>query len=682
MKRYPSSNKQSINLYRIKERYDKKAKSSYLVSVKARQNFSDQLQIKQAQAITDWYRIGGEFFLEWVKAEYRTWDGHKMQFEDPFFEELILAIGNPWISKLVVQKGAQMGWTETCIALKAWLLTKIRIPCAFGVEQSNKLRDLVGPRFQLAFDKNLEMQKLINETKTITGRADIDTKDRNVTVAGVPLTFFYCKTAASARKNKQTGDTREASSALSSFTSFFTTIDEGELIPIEVIEVLDSRSEGSFLPTRPVRVGSTPGGVGGTIDSLQKDAEFIFQWTITCPGCGKAQFLNPKGNLFKPVIENRDGRLITLYFDRTGRPMKWLSSAPESATIKQKIQSAYIGCKYCSNCFSTEVLKSGAFYQNRDVHDFESDEVGISLRNFMSDLTASQLPATGAVFIYLPKLASRFFNVVSKVGKLITNHNTAVVLQEEFGLVSEESGGQIAVDALKNCIGLGAPEWVGDRKPNYVVAGIDQGNSAHWLLIEEWYFKDIPKNTDHWEEAWLDAYVKVVAWKRIAGLKEAVDEAIQEYGIDLIGCDLKPEVTEASDLSRRHPIQRDTKGQVFLFRECNLERGEKFKEKTTVVQLEEIQVTDLHRSFGMDSVRNRIYRHQFSVPQDFVYSQQSDNFLYHLSTSERLDNSSWLEPAGSPDHGHHCASFCEAVVFIHRYSDEYKPFVYGKVSLK
>ena len=299
----------------------------------------------------------------------------------------------------------------------------------------------------------------------------------------------------------------------------------------------------------------------------------------------------------------------------------------------------------------------------------------------MNELTATQTPTDGSVFLYLPKLASRFFNVVSKVNKLLKNHNTAVVLQEEFGLVSEESGGRIAVDSLKNCIGLAAPSWVGDRKPDLIVAGIDQGNSAHWLLVEEWYFPSIPDDPEQWEAVWLEAYVKVIAWKRIAGLKEAVDEAIVEYGIDLIGCDLKPEVTEASDLSRRHPIERDTKGQVFLFRECNLERGEKFKEKTTVVQLQEIEVTDLHRSFGMDAVRNRIYRYQFSVPSDFTYAQQSDNFLYHLSTSERLDDSSWLEPPGSPDHGHHCASFCEAVAFAHRYSAQYKVFAYGKLSV-
>ncbi len=640
------------------------------------------MQTKQAEAIEVWYRIGGQFFLDWVRTEYRTWDGKKIRFDDPFFEELILAIGNPWISRLVIQKGAQMGWTETCIALKAWLLTVIRIPCAFGVEQSNKLRDLVAPRFQLAFDKNMEMQGLIHQTKLITGRPDIDTKDRNITVAGVPLTFFYCKTAASARKNKQSGDSREASSALSSFTSFFSTIDEGELIPIEVIEILDSRSEGSFLPTRPVRIGSTPGGAGGTIDCLQKDSKYIFQWLITCPDCGAQQFLNPKGNLFRPVTENRDGRQVTFYFDRTGRPVKWLTTAGKQDSLDDLIKGSYIGCIYCSAKFDSQVLKQGGFYQNLDIHNTTSDQVGISLRSFMDQLIQSQTQTDGTVFLYLPKLASRFFNVASKVSKLLKNHNTAVVLQEEFGLVSEESGGRIAVDSLKSCIGLAAPDWVGDRKPDLIVAGIDQGNSAHWLLIEEWYFPSIPDDPADWEEAWLHAYVKVIEWKRIAGLKQAVDDVIEEYGIDLIGCDLKPEVTEASDLSRRHPIERDTKGQVFLFRECNLERGEKFKEKTTIVQLQEIEVTDLHRTFGLDAVRNRIYRSQFSVPGDYHYSQQPDNFLYHLSTSERLDDSTWIEPNGTPDHGHHCASFCEAVVFAHRYSAQYKTFTYGKISLE
>lgn len=92
-------------------------------------------------------------------------------------------------------------------------------------------------------------------------------------------------------------------------------------------------------------------------------------------------------------------------------------------------------------------------------------------------------------------------------------------------------------------------------------------------------------------------------------------------------------------------------------------KGQQFKRTTREVQGEEIPVYSIHRTFGLDQVRNRIYRKLYSLPIGTVYnSGDNGNLIYHFVTSDRLPDGRWVEPSGMPDHYLHADNFSQMAV--------------------
>jgi hypothetical protein len=122
-----------------------------------------------------------------------------------------------------------------------------------------------------------------------------------------------------------------------------------------------------------------------------------------------------------------------------------------------------------------------------------------------------------------------------------------------------------------------------------------------------------------------------------------------------------------------------TQFKVFLFDQVEL-KGEGFRRAERVIQDEKVPMFAMHRTFGLDAVRDRIYRKQFHLPEGINYDPtDEDNLLVHLLASDRTTNGLWKQTPGIPDHFHHALSFAELCVLASFYEPKPRKFSFGKL---
>jgi hypothetical protein len=110
--------------------------------------------------------------------------------------------------------------------------------------------------------------------------------------------------------------------------------------------------------------------------------------------------------------------------------------------------------------------------------------------------------------------------------------------------------------------------------------------------------------------------------------------------------------------------------QVLLFDQVKL-KGEQWRRTLRKVKStknssrvkgneELVPVYLLDRTYGLDTVRDFIYRRQVHFPAHATYNPKDNgNLLYHFLTSDRLPDG-WIEPPGAPDHYMHSFGFALA----------------------
>ena len=645
----------------------------------SRRSFAEHMEEAREAAIETWYERGGEWFIEWLEEEHRTQMGGKLHWREPFQKEFCLLMGNPWLENVLIEKSAQMGYTEILIALAGFGAARLRIPIGFGFEQQSKMNDIV-PRLQQAFDFIEPIQRIRNVYKLATGRKDTDSKIRKLTIGGIDLTFFYASTSGT-KKSKDAGkdgraasSERQAASGLSSFTCFMLIADEIELWPDGVIEVALKRMQASYLPTKPFRGGSTPGHEGGTLDAQMRTCKYVFQWYFGCPHCGTNQFLDFFGNMLKPIEVEEDGISEIMYVDMTGKPIDWFchdKSEPEvycrDAKDKDaKVKTSYIGCQHCQQVITPEDMMSGMFL---------CTHTGRSLMDVCNETVENQEAIFDKVGLRLPRLASFLFKPAENMGKLIDSRNPADELQQRFGKCISIGMGKINLTRIMSCVGLPLPDELLGKKPDYITLGVDQGVAANWGIVQAWYLADGKKPELRWKEA-----RKQTLWfGELFGVK-GLEAKIEEYSVDLVGMDMEPERQFAGSFAHTRVPHMVKKGQTFLFDQVHL-KGEEFRKSKRIVQGDEIAMYALHRTFGLDASRNRIYKRLHHLPPGLNYNPRDDkNFIHHFMTSERSTDGLWSEPEGAPDHYFHADNFSEMAMMV--YFFEPKPYSFAFTSIK
>jgi hypothetical protein len=500
------------------------------------EKFSRQLVKARDQGIAKWYQEGGDYFLQWARQHYRRWTGEPLQWNEPWLEEMSLLMGNPWVETIIAQKAAQMGYTELCVALIAFILAEVRVSCAFGVEQASKLRDIVAPRVQPAFDYTKPIVELKKARKLNTKREDTDTKDRKITVGGVPCTFFYVSTAAA--KNTKEGE-RQASSAVSSYEAFVNFVDEVELYPEGVIDVLRQRQNACTMLSKIMRMGSTPGAEGGTVDTLVKTAKYDFRWFVKCPHCDTDQPISPFGNFLIGKIITIDDITEERFVDVIGKPYDWF--AHDKSSQESAIATAFVGCSHCKQELVQEIRFNGRY---------KCQKSGIELKDFLEQITKDRTVIHETVAINFPKLASNQFTASERIRRLIESKNATDELQQGLGLAVFVGAGKIRVERLLDCVGLAVPEKY-NQKPDFITMGVDQGKAVNFVTISRWYY---PPNVQDPVLRWQDAFQEIVfygevPWGEPASF-DSLTPLIEEYEVDVVGMDVDPEFHLATNFGK------------------------------------------------------------------------------------------------------------------------------------
>ena len=605
-----------------------------------RDDFAAWINTERDRAIKAWYAEGGDRFYQWARDHYRMKTGEALSWEEPYQKAFYTAIGCPWIERIVVEKGAQMGYTEMLIAWMAFLLADIHIPTALGFEAEGKLRDVVSPRIQPAFDFIKPLQEIRDRRWQATHRKDTDFQQRKITVGGVEMTLFYTSTV-SAKKNQE----QSAPSSLRSFTGWAVGGDEIELWHESALDIVVERQGACPMPTKPLRLGSTPGMEGGVVDSQVKMSGYVFEWQIKCPHCQSIETLDAFGSLIKPFVHVHGSGEVEEYFvDTIGRPKDW--HCHDRTSRESMIKTAYIGCGKCGGEFDRLTLNSGKFVDGK----------GEELMAFCDRITRDKTPVFETVAIRLPRLASILFRPAERIRKLLVTLNPADQIQQGLGKAVSIGNGKISLKRLRQCVDMDWGSIVGERKPDLVVIGADQGRAYNWAIVQHWYLGV----GETWEEQYLNAF-KLVVWHGSVNGFTGLEELADEWNADLIGYDGEPEVSIAAEFARLHPEK------AYIFDQVTL-KGEPWRETERLIQGEKIKTYAIHRTFGLDSVRNRIYAGRQAFVEELSYNPGDDqNLLYHYLTSDRKSNGRWEQVPGTPDHWFHADNFAEMAVLVSGY---------------
>lgn len=631
------------------------------LSIKEKDKYIEEMTSERYKGIKEWYKKGGLLFKNWVKEYYHRWTGEKLKWDDPHLAELFEFFGNPWIQSIVISKSAQCGFTELCISFSAFCLAYPRISVCFGVEQSQKLRDIIAPRVQPSFDNCNPIVKIKDKKKRATGRLDTDSKDRIITVGGVPITFFWMSRASA-------NDGRKATSSVSSFEGWVAIADEIELMPIGALDIIRQRQNSCTMPSKPFRAGSTPGSIGGIVDTEVKKSGHSFEWSVKCPHCKKDQFLNGFGNLLKKVTIEENDELKERYLDELGKPLNWFHKAKEYKSKSAKINSTYIGCQFCNKELTKETINKGQFICKRSLK---------TLKEISDYYLKNQKVLTSTCSIQIPRLALNNFSPSGMIDQLLNSRDPADTIQQGLGIAVSIGSGKIELDIILESQ-KEPPQELGE--PELVIIGFDQGRVNNYAVIQNWWFPEKYRDAQKtWQEG-IKQNIKyeIIPWGFPPSFKY-LDQLVSQYNANWICLDSDPESNLALNYARERLPNPKNLNQVILCDQVKL-TGKKFarrnqnsKTKKTKRKsgdqpiLKKIPFYSIDRTFGLDAVRDRFYKGKCYLP-DIEYDQNDDdNPILHYRTSERGSDNLWREPQAAPDHFFHADNFGEMAALISFY---------------
>lgn len=641
-------------------------------NTKKRDDFGAELERQQRLAIETVYGRGGVVYLQWCKQLYKTHEGKRLKWNEPFFEEFFLLMGNLWFEVIFVEKPAQVGFSEALISFSLFFLAYLRLPFGLGFEQRTKLQQMVGKRVQPAFDYCSVVQELASQRQGATNREDIDSKE-TITIGGVALSLFYAGTQS------QKKDGYQAPANLRSFTAFGVAADEWGLWPEGAIYVAMARMEQSPLPSKPIiRAGSTPGYEGSPTDAEMRRAKYLFQWHCDCPHCHQGQFIDPFGNLLRPTLLEEEGIAEEMFVSPIGRPLSWFhhSENPpgvadadlEGDDLQRAFDTAYVGCSFCAGELTFETMSLG---------EFRCVNTGISLLELERSATRRQTPIKESVGIRLPKLASVTFKAPERIRFQWYTKKPDDGIHQFLGKPFSLGGGKISLARLLACVGLAMPF---QRKPDFVAAGIDQGRNANYCIVMEWYLGEQGDK----DQQWMEAHTRIIYYEEFQTF-ERLDELARIYNIALFFVDNEPEFQLAAAYAMKHLPERGTLraktiGQVYLLDQVQL-KGEQYKRTERDVQSTrkdtKIIVYSVDRTYAIDCVKWRIYRRRMHFPEEITYDpKDAGNLLHHYMTSDRTPDGRWVEPTGEPDHYLNAHSLCEIGVQLSAYEPGQKKGVF------
>jgi hypothetical protein len=285
-----------------------------------------------------------------------------------------------------------------------------------------------------------------------------------------------------------------------------------------------NRLDASIIPAQPFRPMGTP-GAGGGIELWVDRCDRNFYPHCICPSCHEEISLTPKGCLLRPSVRARpNGEEVVSYLSESGKPVDWFYRDEKDA-----VTSAYFGCSRCGKEIPEETRRGESY--------FRCLRSGILLTDYLA-LTLDDMAESVAIQIS-PLIVDRVASKIIREG--LETANSDNWQQQSLGLPSEQSTNQLTPDIIARAIGRPPP----DRTADFTIAGIDQGRSEHWMVVEDIY---LPQNADELSFSELcDRTIRVVKWA--GGIqKTEIPDRLELHDVTFGIIDNEPDIADASRL--------------------------------------------------------------------------------------------------------------------------------------
>ncbi|MGI0485856.1 hypothetical protein ACN4EK_10495 [Pantanalinema rosaneae CENA516] len=309
------------------------------------------------------------------------------------------------------------------------------------------------------------------------------------------------------------GGKAAAGGAAVSFQADWMVLEERSQYPPGAADPLPRRLDASMLPSRPIRELGTPGG-GQGIEAELNDCDRYFYPHITCEKCRQMQALDPKGCLLRQTTQ-RDarGQAKVSYLSESGRPAEWFHTDPDN-----QVETAFFGCQFCGHPIADE---------QRFNAEFRCRLTGVSARDFIASLPTGVPERPWKVAVHLsPLTRSTSTNLAAEIIKSGLDATiTHDWQQQRLGHPSEISATNITPEMLR--VAMLAPK-PSDRRPDYILAGVDLGRSEDWMVIIDFFLPE-----DHRKMKAIDISEKTIRSVRFAGgiIRDRIPQMLSDYRV-------------------------------------------------------------------------------------------------------------------------------------------------------
>lgn len=490
----------------------------------ASESGADDISVQQMRDrfIQDVYDRGGLGFLERVQKYGKTEQGETIKFA-PWFLDALRLVGDFRIADVLITGAAQQGKTLAVLLCVADTLFCGKCNPAWFYDSLNNLNRNVKQQFFPIAETWLEAMGLDGWEPVYIGTKNT----QRFAINGAYMVFSYVSTSAIGRGN-MSGKAMAGAAAVS-FQADMLVLEERSQYPPGAADPLPRRLDASKLQSRPVRELGTP-GAGGGIEAVMAASDRHFYPHVQCPHCQSVIALDPKGCLLKQItVKDGLGRLKQSYFSVSDRPVSWHHKDPQNM-----IESAYIGCSVCGEEIPDEVRINARL---------KCVITGEWLSDFLDAMPSGIQSKRWTVAAHFTPLTREVqYNVAAEIIKSgIKAFSPTDWIQQGLGHSSSSEKVNVTHEMIRSAIAAPSPT----QRPDYVLAGIDQGRSEDWMIIIAYY---LPK----FHERMLPSQISDKTMRRVlfcsAIERSQIPELLQRYGCSYGLIDNEPSRDTAMDI--------------------------------------------------------------------------------------------------------------------------------------
>lgn len=561
------------------------------------------------------YQQGGKPFVIAVEKWGVNERGDRLTLL-PWHKEYIELVGDFRVAETLTSGAAQVGKTLIHTLLLCYCITEGGLSTIWAYDQERSLNIQVPSNFRPVIKAWLKIRNV--QTKLGEG-----TQNNTIfQVKGATAQFVYVSTS---KLREQEEGKAAAGSVAVGVSRDILFKEERSQYPPGAGDPLNRRLDAGRLPSRPIRELGTPAS-GNGIEAEIVNADYHFYPHYRCPHCGEELPLHPKGCLLKPTGKK--------YLSPSGRPLDWFSKNGE----------AYFGCSNCGDHIPDETRKQAWF---------RCLKTGIDLRDFLSSLPQGvPYKRIKAGIVLSPLLRIRQTNLAQEIiNEGLSTLNTDDWQQQGLGEPSETSYTGVTLEVLKSAIALPPPPG----KPEFTLAGIDQGRSEYWLWKCAYHLP-----TD-WRSLPIAQVIEQSRRHVLFGgdvMKGEIPDLIDDVDYGII--DNEPDISAAADFCSNTCLEMadQQSSQLDAVKEGVVREGGN-EHKCWKLRNEKFLKTVLY-GFLMGKY------HLPSEWEQWIGKPTERSPLVHL-TAPSFDPSTgkWKRPKNHVDDLYYAAMFCEVAFYIH-----------------